>query len=433
MFKKFYIIVLSLILITSTNTVLANESKEGPPQNELIKVNISTSEDVEPVTLSLCKALELAKANNLNIAIKKDQVEENKLKLDEVKNKRLFLFFKFVNSGALQKSAKYSIEASTSSLRTTENNVLAESSAKYFNLLQTLLTKQVAKDFLKRGENSLIETKKLLEEGHATKFDVKQTEVFVEGLKQKLLEAEIAYMLSSVDIAQYINAKVFNTNIIPEECQYNAKDSKDINIKILNLIPDDLLLNDSVDYALKHRPELEELNCKIKSLEELIIATKNDDIKVKTLESQISQLHNTYNLTQNGIKTTVTKSLLQVIGAKNQIDVAQNKYNLSIKALEQAKMARIEGFSANKDILDAHVNLATSKNDYYKAIISYNIAQINLLKELGLIDIAILNDNKTIELPSIVSENLNGFEDPVKTLNKNILDITEHAKDINKE
>lgn len=429
--NRFSLILILVYFIISCSQLLYAENGNANSENEPIKANISTLEDIEPVTLSLYTTLTLAKENNLSIAIKKDKVNESQLKLDEVKNKRLFLFFKFTNSNALEQSANYSIEASEANLKATINNVLADASRKYYNVLQALYAKQVAKEFLKKGENSLAENNKLLEEGAATKFEVKQSEVFVENLKQKLLESDIAYMLSSVDLAQHINAKVLNTNIIPVECKSSEKDGE-INVEPLLLIPDNILLNDSVDYALANRPELEELEYKIKSFEELNNATKNDEIKEKTIESQISQLENTLALTKNTIKTTVTQALLKLIGTKNQIEVARKKYTLSISALDQARVTRQEGYGSNKDIIDAQVNLAQAKNEYIKTIISYNLAQIDLLKELGLIEIDILIKNEPIAIPKVYKNDDHPVDDPVNVLNKALDKDSEKEAEIDK-
>ena len=429
-FNKIHLLLTVLFLIIAPLELVAQQKNSDCPVQP-IKVNISTQENLQPLKLDLCSALKMAQDNNLNIAIKKDKVDESQLKLDEVKSKRLFFFFKFANAGALEDSAVYSLEASKLNLDSTVNDVLAETSKKYYNLVQSMLAREVAREFLKKGELALQENQKLLEEGSATKFDVKQTEVFVENLKQKSLEAEIAYMLSSVDLAQYINEKSIKTNIVPHECSSNDA-KEDIKIEILTLVPDDILLNDSIDYALANRPELNELEYKIKSLDELIKATKLNDIKVKTIKSQGSQLQNTLDLMKNTVKATVTQSLLQLIGAKSQIDVAEKKYNLSQKALEHAKIIRKEGFTSNKDVLDAQVNLSQSKNDYIKAIITYNVSQINLLKELGLIKIDTIVNNKPIEIPKAPASDNSDINDPVKVLNKDILIIKNETDKLDK-
>lgn len=384
-----------------------------------IEVIISTKADVEPYKLNLNDTLKLAMKNNLNIAIKRDKVNENKLQLDEVKSKKLLLFFKFANAEALEKSANYSLEASQANLKATSNNVLEEATIKYYNLLQTILARDIARDFLKLGELSLNQNQELLKEGKSTKFDVKQTEVFVANLKQKLLETEIAYMVSSVDLAQYLDQGGIVTKIIPEEVGNannnnnvaestdNTEDNNNFNVcfKTLNLIPDNILLNESLDYALNNRPELDELTHKMNSLQELKKATKSDEIKIRTIDSQINQIKSSYKLMQNTIKTTVTQALLKLIGSKSQIDVAKQKYSLSQSALNQAEISKKEGFATNKEVLDAQVNLAQSKNDYIKAIVSYNTAQITLLKELGIISIDVIIDNKPVELPKLSLDN----------------------------
>lgn len=414
--KKNHIKILFLALMTAlylTNITLAQEDKKYE-QNKPIEIIISTENNIEPLKLTLDSTLTLALKNNLNIAIKREKVNESKLQLDEVKSKRLFLFFKFTNVAALESSAELSLQAAEANLKATCNNTLEEASNKYYNLLQSLLAKQIAADFLKQGNLSLKNSQELYKSGNATNFEVKQTEVFVANLKQQLLESEIVYMVSSVDLAQYLNQEGIITKIVPEELPQNILDdnsnnpnntdyldNNEIKIKTLQLIPENFLLNDAIDYALNKRPELEELNCSIKSLEELKKATRVDEIKAKTIDSQINQLNNSLKLMQNTIKTTVTQALLKLVGAKNQIAVAQQKYLLSKSALKQATISKEEGIGTNKDVLDAQVSLATSQNDYIKAIISFNTAQITLLKEIGIINIDIITNNKPIEITKL--------------------------------
>ncbi|MGD9580362.1 MAG: TolC family protein [Vampirovibrionia bacterium] len=395
-----------LLILCSYNNIMAEENNIQTDA-DLIKINISTKENIEPTVLNLFNTLKLAKENNLQLAISKDVIKENKIKLDEIRNKRLFLFFKFANARALENSAHYSLESAKAKYKTTQNTVLADTTKKYYNLIKAVSAKQIAKNFLKQGELSLHENERLLEQGDSTKFEVKQTEVFVENLKQKLLESEIAFMMASVDVSQYINQKDIAMKILPQECDSSNEDNEgDINIAILTLIPEDVLLNDCIELAIQNRPELKELENNIKSLEQLIIATKFDEIKIKTLEAQISQLKSSELLLKNTVKSTVTTALLQLIGSKNQIDVAKQKLSLSKKALEQAQITRKEGLGTNKNVLDAQVNLAQAKNDYINSIITYNLAQINLLKELGTISISTIEKNKPIDIPKLENNNI---------------------------
>lgn len=415
--KKLSIIIFGAFVFFTTQQALFSQNVQCPSVEETktIKVNVSTKDNLPPIRLSLCDALKRAQKNNLNIAIKQDEVSESKLKIDEVKSKRLFLFFKFANARALEKSAQYGFEAEKASLQATINKVLVETTKKYYKLLQSLMAREVANEFLELGELTLKESQHLLKEGEATRFEVKQTEVFVENLKQKLLESEIAYLLTSVDLAQYVNEKEINIKIIPNECPHELTTGTDLPIDTLNIIPDNVLLGDSVKYALKHRPEIEEISFRIKVLEELIKATKMDEIKVKTLKSQVSQLKNTLKMTKNGIKATVSKALLQYIGSKNQIEVAKKRFLLSLKAYEQAKITRKEGFGTNKDVLDAQLNLSKAKNDYIEAVLKFNISQVELTRELGNISLDIINDNQPIEI--------NGFNKDVKEPPKEKTDL----------
>lgn len=413
--KKRIILICTLLLLlisTFANIPLAKaQDSDVNLSKKPIEVIVSRQEDLEPLKLNLSTTLKTALKNNLNIAISQDKVDENKLKLEEIKNQKLFLFFKFANVNALIDSAKYSLKAAEANQKSTINTVIYDATNKYYTLLQALLAKKVAEEFLKKGELSLKEENELLNSGEVTKFDVKQSEVFVESLKQKLLDADIAYMMSSVDLAQYINEKDFNVKIIPEEFNIiNGSNGAEIPIQKLNLIPDNILLNNCIKTSLNYRPEIEEINFQIKSLNEMKNATKFDEIKVQTINSQIKQLENTLKMTQNGIKATVTQALLKLIGAKNQIEVAKQKYILSQSALEQAKVSRKEGLATNKDIIDAQINFANSKNDYINAINQYNKAQVYLLKELGTIDIDTINSNKTVSLPENSSQENNNPE-----------------------
>lgn len=408
-------LILLLLFFCSYNTLNAQDNS-SLAEPELIKINISTKENIKPTTLNLLSTLKLAKENNLQLAINKDIINENKIKLDEVRNKRLFLFFKFANVRALEKSADYSLESAKANYKTTQNTVLADTTIKYYNLIKAVSAKQIAKDFLKKGELALHENEQLLKAEAATNFEVKQTEVFVENLKQKLLESEIAYMMASVDVSQYINQKDITMKILPSEClASNNGQDQDIKVNMLTLIPEDILLIDSIDFALQNRPELEEVENNINSLEQLIRATKFDEIKIKTISSQISQLKSSKLLLKNTIKSTVTRALLQLIGTKNQIDVAKQKLALSKKALSQAKITRKEGFGTNKDVLEAQVYLAQAKNDYINSIIAYNLAQIDMLKELGTISIATIEKNKPIQIPKLNNKKMEPVIEPVNS------------------
>ena len=178
-----YILLFNMAALAQGDSVIAKQEKmEG-----LIKYQ----NDLKPIHLTIEDALKRAMESNQHIDIKKEQVKEQKLKLDDVQNRKLLLLFKFVNPLALENSAKYSLSSSQYQLDTTINTVMLDVSTKYYKVLTTMMFKNIAEEFLKQGETSLHNNEELLKSGQSTKFDVAQTEVFVSGLKQKSLEADI--------------------------------------------------------------------------------------------------------------------------------------------------------------------------------------------------------------------------------------------------
>lgn len=404
--KKFVIAFLTVILVLN---FLAQKGFSQTDANQImdsktIECSVSANNLDEYQEYHLKDIMEMARCNNIQIAISQDDLDEAEMKVDKVKDKKLALYFKLINANTLLKAEKYGLIASKYAYKATVNKVLLDAAKKYYAVLQALLAKQIAEESLEQGELLLKNNEELLKSGLVTKFELQQTILYLEQLKQEQMEADVKYMVASVDLAQFVNAKALTKRIKPAEIDLN--ESKEIKLNILNLVPAEYTMEKAVDDSLAIKPEIEELRFQLESLKKLNKATKSDDFKEIEIQTNIKKLKKTIKLTENTIKTVVAQSFMAVKTTKNQVYVAEQNYLLSKKSLDNVKIKREEGLSTTKDVLDAQVDLTKSKNALIGALVAHNMSQVNLLSQMGLLDLCVLDSNDPLVFEKLIEQKL---------------------------
>ena len=71
--------------------------------------------------------------------------------------------------------------------------------------------------------------------------------------------------------------------------------------------------------------------------------------------------------------------------ADKGLNLAQQRYELAEKGMHQLHVSHEAGFSSSKDVLDGQVELARAKTALIGAQVAYNLSQIQLIYEMGLL------------------------------------------------
>jgi len=308
---------------------------------------------------------------------------------------------------------KMGVEVSKTDLETAKRDLVVQVREGYFNILKAEKFLSVAQQAIKQFEAQLEVTKAFFEVGIVPKNDLLQAEVRLANARQGLVKAE-----SDLAVAK----ASFNTLLRRE---INAPLSV---VDILEYKPFPLRFEESLEEALRQRPEIKNSEYKVAQAKESVkiarsgffpvislvgnynklseelglmgdlraerwsmqaLATftlwewKKTAYKVGESKVKVTQAEDSKNQLIDGIIFEVKQDYLNMLTAEKNIGVAE-------KAIEQAE----ENLRMNEerykfqvatatDVLDAVTLLAQARVNYYSALSDFNIAKARLERAMG--------------------------------------------------
>jgi outer membrane protein TolC len=308
---------------------------------------------------------------------------------------------------------KYGLDISKGDVETVKRDIVLQVRVGYFNILTAEKLVDVAKQAVKQFEAQLEVSKAFFEVGIIPKNDLLQAEVRLANARQALVNAE--------------------NNLALTKSQFNILLRRDINeplsvVDILVYKPSVLRLEESIDEALRQRPEIKSAGLRVEQARESVKIARSGYFPTISLSGYYARYSDefslygdvstqrwtlealaTFNLFDWGktaykvgeskVKVTQAEdSKLQVIDAiilevkqdyLNMI-TAEKNVNVAEKSIEQAE----ENLRMNEerykyqvatatDVLDAVVLLAQARVNYYSALSDFNVAKARLDRAMG--------------------------------------------------
>ena len=306
---------------------------------------------------------------------------------------------------------RYGVDVSKTDVETAKRDIVLQVREGYFNILRADKFVDVAKQAVKQFEAQLEVSKAFFEVGIIPKNDLLQSEVRLANARQALVGAERDLAL----------AKSF----------FNILLRRDVNeplsvVDILEYKPTALRLEDSLEEALRQRPEIKSAGLRVDQAEESVKIARSGFFPTVTLLGNYSRTSDEYSLPFRSERWTlqalatltifdwgntaykVGESKVKVTQAEDSktqliegiiLEVKQDYLNLltaeknievSAKAIEQAE----ENLRMNEerykyqvatatDVLDAVTLLAQARLNYYSALSDFNVAKARLERAMG--------------------------------------------------
>jgi outer membrane protein len=308
---------------------------------------------------------------------------------------------------------KFGADISKADVETVKRDIVVQVREGYFSILRAEKFVDVGKQAVKQFEAQLNVTKAFFDVGIVPKNDVLQAEVRLANARQALVRAEndLALAKSSFNILlrREINEPL---NIVD----------------ILGYKPSTLQLEESIDEALRLRPEIKSAGLRVEQAKEGVRIARSGWFPAIDLSGNYSRFSDDYDLRGDlrserwTVETVATITLgdwgktgyrvgeskvrvAQAQDSKDQVvegiilEVKQDYLNLvtaeknievSEKAIEQAE----ENLRMNEeryryqvatqtDVLDAVTLLAQARVNYYSALSDFNIAKARLDRAMG--------------------------------------------------
>jgi outer membrane protein len=308
---------------------------------------------------------------------------------------------------------KFGVDISKADVETVKRDIVVQVREGYFNILRADKFVDVARQAVKQFEAQLEVSKAFFEVGIIPKNDLLQSEVRLASARQGLVRAENDLALA--------------------KSSFNLLLRRDINeplnvVDILEYKPAGLRLEDSIEEALRQRPEIKSAGLRVDQANESVKIARSGFFPTVSLAGNYSRSADEHDL-QGDLKSDrwtlqalVTLTLFdwgktaykvgeskvnvtQAADSKTQLiegiifEVKQDYLNLvtaernievSEKAIEQAE----ENLRMNEerykyqvatatDVLDAVTLLAQARVDYYSALSDFNIAKARLDRAVG--------------------------------------------------
>jgi OMF family outer membrane factor len=324
---------------------------------------------------------------------------------------------------------KHRLRAQRAELKGNVSDALLDCANDYYKLILNDALLQIRTSAVATSEEQMRQNQSLEKGGLATYLDVLQAKTQLSKDRQNLIDQQKARRRAAIELAHLLNANL-GQDLIPT----------DRTLRKVRLLSSDLLITDLLKKAIDNRPEL-------KQYEEMRQAAKKDIlIATSSLLPTLSLGGNIIGIASNigkmeptlllnfgvswkfdGLGTKVATETQasrwqarQAMVEANQkfIDVIQqvrNSYNDSFtaesaieetaneveSATEELRLARLRlatGLGTNLDVLTAQRDLTQAKIDKAQALVNFNIAQVQLVHDIGLATIDNFSSGKLISM-----------------------------------
>ncbi len=340
-------------------------------------------------SLDFKEVLKRTVKDNRDIELAREKIHETEAKQNSVESKRVLFFFKYFNSDYIEGAAESDVHAAAKHVEVEINEALMNASRHYYDLIRAEMACYLAFQDIQQGLKQLRMDQREFEAGNATSFMLMQTRTRLIHQYEDYIKAASARSSASLKLAEFLGLNVAQI-VHPDELVYR---DNTLEVPVLSLItPEmlrqtDLTLERVVELAMQNRPDLKELEYKKDSVRNLIKANEAnfDRSQVKIMKSTLKQVELKYDKARQVIQATAAKAFYDYQLALQKADLAHEQLDLASTALRQVKISHKAGLSSEKDVLDTQVAFAQAQVKQANALIDFNLSQVQLLYETGLI------------------------------------------------
>jgi len=288
--------------------------------------------------------------------------------------------------------------------------VKLDTTAGYYSILGAQNTLKVNQESVDMMQDHLKNVQAQYGVGVVAKSDVLRSQVELADIQQKQISAQNAYDLAVSNFNNIIG--------LPLDTEVKLKDELKTGTYALSL-------DDSIKYAMAHRPDVAQAEYNIDIAKQGVKVAKSGNLPSVDLSASQGWsdssfpgtkdngwsvgLAASWNVFDSGVTNAkikqsdanLTKAMLEAQQAKDGYQLEVRQYYLSMNeankrigssqvAVEQAqedyKIAGVRysaGVGTNTDVIDAQVALTTAKTNYIQAMYDYNTSKANLDKAMG--------------------------------------------------
>ena len=306
--------------------------------------------------------------------------------------------------------AKLNLKVNDVGVDKSRQQVKLDATTGYFGILGAQNSLKISQDSVDMMQDHLENVQAQYGVGVVAKTDVLRSQVELANNQQALIKAQNSYDLAVSE---------FNNTIgLPLDTQVKLKDELKTGTYALSL-------DDSIKYAMAHRPDVVQVDYNIDIAKQGVKVAESGKLPTVAFSANQGWSDSTFPGTKDSgwsvsLMTTwtpfdsgvtnakikqsdasLTKAKLEAQQAKDGYQLEVRQYYLSMNeadkrigtsqvavdnAQEDYKIAEVRysaGVGTNTDVIDAQVALATAKTNYIQAMYDYNTSKANLNKAMG--------------------------------------------------
>jgi outer membrane protein TolC len=326
--------------------------------------------------------------------------------------------------GALQ--AQHNYKAGREQEKAVLSDTLVSITQNYYNLVLAEALLQIRIQAVRTSEELLRRNTDRFESGLATNLDILQSKTQLARDRQALVDQQIARRSAAIALATSINADL-GSDFLPVEHI----------VRKVRLIDPRLTVSDLLQVAINNRAELkqyEELRLAAKraiivagaplqptvalnanmygigppsKVEGLFVFAVNANWKLKgfgevdsmAVQQARWQARQTSLQSQKELQTVlgqVRNSILQSLDKERNIDESSAEVSSAVEELRLAELRKANGLGTNIDVITAQRDYTQALIDKAQALINFNIAQAQLLHDVGLTSVDALSSGRLL-------------------------------------
>lgn len=315
------------------------------------------------------------------------------------------------------KAGKFLMTSERKNLNFTKEEMIMKIATSYYELLDTKLKLEI---YIKNHSERKVQlklTESLFEAGLGTKFDVIRAQNELANAEQQILNMIAQFKVKQANLT-YIMGIDFITSLNPKESE----------IKMHKLIEENITTGELAMSAIKERQDVKSLEEKIKSLEYekkslyseyipkaditaqystqgtinigfgqnlQVVANLNIPIgknlgigtlnKIKAKEAEIKMFEHQLLEKKREIEQNIINSYYKSKVAKDRAKIAKKQIEYATESVNLAELRLDTGEGILLDVIQAQTLKTQARIEYLDTVINYNINQIELLYNAGLI------------------------------------------------
>ena len=308
------------------------------------------------------------------------------------------------------KQAKANYQYNEVGVQRTYNEMRSTVTDGYFKMLQADNLQKLNAESVTRLEDHLKNVQAQYDVGVVAKVDVLRSQVELANAKQTLIQAENSYQVAEANMNKIVGLPMDTTLQLDNLLVYNAYDKN---------------MDDCLDYAAEHRPELMQAKYGVDSAKGALMVARSGHMpqvaasatqqwsdsnwpgdengkwgvgvnvslnvfdtgvtlsKIHGAEADLKKAEETYRDTVNAVNLDVRSNYLGLREAEKRISTTKLAVEQADEDYRIAQLRYMSGVGTNTDVLDAQVALTQAKTNYTQALYDYNTSKTALETSIG--------------------------------------------------